>query len=134
MKKILLLIVTIIALSLTACGNSGPSTKINLTMTDFLFSPGEFTVPAGEQITLNVTHDGTVVHDFIIMKYGVDAGHMFDEDDEPNVYWKLKVQPGITESVTFTAPEQPGIYQVVCGMAGHLQSGMVGKLIVTDQQ
>jgi uncharacterized cupredoxin-like copper-binding protein len=132
MKKILTLIVMILALLLTACGNSGPSTKISFTMTDFAFTPNEFTVPAGEEITLHITHDGTVEHNFIIMKYGMDAGEMFDAEDEVNTYWKINVQPDETKTITFVAPEQPGMYQVICGMPGHLQSGMIGKLTVVD--
>jgi len=101
-------------------------------MTDFAFNPNEFTVPAGEDITLNVTHNGTMEHSFIVMKYGTDAGKMFDEADKVNVYWEVDLQPGDSETVLFKAPDQPGTYQIICGMAGHLQSGMVGRLIVTE--
>jgi uncharacterized cupredoxin-like copper-binding protein len=131
-KKLFVLPMLILVLVLSACGNSGPSTKINFTMTDFAFNPNEFTVPAGEDITLNVTHNGTVEHSFIVMKYGTDAGDMFDEDDKTNVFWEVDLQPGESETVYFRAPDQPGTYQIICGMAGHLQSGMVGKLIVTE--
>jgi uncharacterized cupredoxin-like copper-binding protein len=124
----------ILAFALSACGASGSSTKISFTMTDFAFSPTEFTIPAGEEITLHITHNGTVEHDFIVMKYGTQAGEMFDEADQPNIYWEMGLQPGESKTVVFTAPEQPGTYQVLCGMAGHLQSGMVGELIVIDQQ
>jgi uncharacterized cupredoxin-like copper-binding protein len=103
-------------------------------MTDFAFNPNEFTIPAGEDITLKVTHNGTMEHSFIVMKYGTDAGEMFDEADKVNVYWEVDLQPGDSETVLFRAPDQPGTYQIICGMAGHLQSGMVGKLIVTAEQ
>jgi uncharacterized cupredoxin-like copper-binding protein len=134
MKKILTLIVMILALLLTACGNSSISTKINVTMTDFTFSPNGFTIPAGQEITLHITHDGTVEHDFIVMKYGTDAGEMFDEADKTNVFWEMDLQPGDSKTIVFTAPEQPGTYQIICGMTGHLQSGMIGKLTVVSQQ
>ena len=134
MKKILTLIIMTFAVTLTACGASGSSTKINFTMTDFAFSPGEFTIPAGQEITLHIAHDGTVEHNFIVMKYGTDAGEMFDEADKANVLWEMDLQPGDSKTVVFNAPEQPGTYQIICGMPGHLQSGMVGKLIVTEQQ
>ena len=124
----------IFALTLSACGKSGPSARISFTMTDFAFTPNEFTIPAGEEITLKATHNGTVEHNFIVMKYGTDAGHMYDEEDKLNVFFEVDLQPGESKTVTFTAPEQPGTYQVICGMVGHLQSGMIGKLIVTDQQ
>jgi len=133
-KKSLVLLIMTLALALSACGNSGPSTKISFTMTDFAFNPNEFTIPAGEDITLNVTHNGTMEHSFIVMKYGTDAGKMFDEADKVNVYWEVDLQPGDSETVLFRAPDEPGTYQIICGMPGHLQSGMIGKLIVTTQQ
>ena len=131
-KKTVILLMLLAIWVLSACGKSGPSTKLNFTMTDFAFNPNEFTIPAGEEITLNVTHRGTMEHNFIIMKYGTDAGEMFDEEDTVNVYWKVVLQPGDSETVVFTAPEKPGIYQIICGMTGHLQSGMLGKLIITE--
>jgi plastocyanin len=128
------LLIMVLALALSACTKSGLSTKISFTMTDFAFNPNEFTVPVGKDITLNVTHNGTMEHSFIAMKYGTDAGEMFDEADKVNIYWEVDLQPGESETVLFTAPDQPGTYQIICGMAGHLQSGMVGKLIVTAEQ
>jgi uncharacterized cupredoxin-like copper-binding protein len=128
----LVFVIIVLALALAACGKSGPSTRINFTMTDFAFTPNEFSVPAGQEITLHVTHKGTVEHDFIVMKHGTDAGEMFDEEDKVNVFWEVDLQPGDSKTVRFTAPEQPGTYQVICGMMGHMQSGMVGKLIVTE--
>ncbi len=133
MKNILAPSLLILALCLTACGKSGPSTQIDISMTDFAFSPNEFTVPAGQAITLSAAHDGSVVHSFIIMKAGTDAGHKFDQEDQVNVYWTMEIQPGNSESAVFTAPSQPGEYQLLCGMPGHLEAGMIGKLIVVAQ-
>ena len=101
-------------------------------MTDFAFTPSQYSIPAGQQITLHVQHDGTVEHDFIIMKLGADVGMHFNEEDLPNVYWQLKVQPGQSETVMFTAPSESGTYQIVCGMAGHVEAGMIGELSVVQ--
>ena len=131
-KKSLVFLLMLALWALSACGTSGPSTKFSFTMTDFAFDPSEFTVPAGKEITIHVTHHGTMEHDFIIMKYATDAGEKYDEEDKVNVFWEVDLQPGESETVSFTAPEQPGTYQIICGMPGHLQSGMIGKLIVTE--
>ena len=130
MKKFFTLTILLLALALNACAQSGPLTKINVDMTDFAFTPNQFTVPADHEITLQVTHDGLVTHDFIIMKYGTEVGEHFNAEDQPNIYWKIEVQPGISDTFTFTAPDQPGTYQIVCGMAGHVEAGMVGSLKV----
>ena len=89
MKKLHLPVVAILTflLVLTACGGAAaPSTAINVTMTDFQFSPNDFTVPAGQEITLNAANNGSVIHNFVIMKLGQSAGTSFGDEDLPNVY------------------------------------------------
>jgi len=132
MKKTIYFLVILLALTLSACQSDGPSTNLNVEMTDFAFTPNHFAVPAGKEITVNIAHHGSVVHEFIIMKLGTSAGESFDEDDEPNVYELIKVPPGHSQSFTFTAPAEPGKYQVVCGIVGHLQSGMTATLTVVE--
>jgi len=131
MKRLSYLLVVILALLLSSCGEAGPTTTINVTLMDFQFTPNQFTVPAGQEITINVTNTGAVVHNFIIMKLGTTAGATYEEDDDANVYWGEKdIQPGGDLSVTFTAPTEPGEYEVVCRTEGHIASGMIGKLVV----
>ena len=132
-KKTLIYLFLLVLWLLAACANTGPATKVNFTITDFAFTPNEFTVPAGQEITINVTHNGSMQHNFIVMKFGTDAGEMFDEGDRDNVLWEVTLQPGDVQTVLFNAPEQPGTYQILCGMPGHMQSGMLGKLIVTER-
>jgi uncharacterized cupredoxin-like copper-binding protein len=129
----LVLIVMVLALALTACGASGASTNLKVALTEFMFDPSEFTVPAGQEITIELSNNGAVMHDFIIMKYGTTVGDEFDEEDQANVYWEAELEPGTTSTYTFTAPSEPGEYQVVCGVEGHYQAGMVAKLIVVAE-
>lgn len=132
MKKLVYFSLILIVLALSACQSSGPSTKLKVEMTDFAFTPNHFTVPAGEDITVNIAHHGIVVHEFIIMKPGTNAGEHFDEDDMLNVYKSVEVPPGHSQSFTFTPPAEPGDYQVVCGIAGHIESGMTATLTVVE--
>lgn len=119
-------------LILSACsgGAAGPTTEIDVNLMDFKFEPSTFTVPAGQEITLNATNPGAVVHSFVIMKQGQSAGTEFTEEDRPNVYWDVEVEAGGSINTSFLAPEEPGEYEVVCLTPGHLQAGMVGKLSV----
>ncbi|MEO7839463.1 MAG: cupredoxin domain-containing protein [Anaerolineales bacterium] len=130
MKRLPYLLVVILTLWLASCGEAGPTTTITVIMTDFMFQPSQFIVPAGEQITVNTGNTGAVVHNFVIMKLGETAGPMFDEDDIPNVYWEVEIQPGGSTDTTFTAPNEPGEYEVVCRTEGHIASGMVARLVV----
>jgi uncharacterized cupredoxin-like copper-binding protein len=134
MKRTFIIAAVFLSLILVSCGGGGPSTTINVTMTDFQFQPNQFTVPAGQEITFNSTNNGAVVHNFVIMKYGTTAGDMFDEEDISNIYWQVEIQPGGSVNTTFTAPTEPGEYEVVCRTEGHIASGMVAKLTVVPSE
>ena len=134
MKRIDLLAAVLLCLLLTACSGGGPSNTIDVTMTDFQFQPNQFTVPAGEEIKLNSSNNGAVVHNFVIMKLGTTAGDFFDDEDVPNIYWEVELLPGASINTSFMAPSEPGDYQVVCKTEGHIVSGMTAKLIVVPAQ
>lgn len=125
-------VLTILAVFLlTACG--GPQKiEADVDMTEFKFNPSSLTAPAGSEVTLNLSNSGTLEHEYVIMVLGKQATTPFDTDDEPNVYWEKELEKGASESVIFTAPTEPGTYQVVCGTAGHLEQGMQAELIVTE--
>ena len=130
MKRTLIIVAVFLSLMLVSCGGGGASTKINVTMTDFQFQPNQFTVPAGQEITFNSVNNGAVVHNFVIMKKGTSAGPFFDDEDLPNVFWQVEIQPGSSVDTSFTAPTDPGDYEVVCKTEGHIASGMTAKLTV----
>jgi uncharacterized cupredoxin-like copper-binding protein len=129
MKKSLF-VLFVLMFVLTACGSAGPSTTIDVTFTEFSFTPTEHTIPAGQEITINAKNDGAVIHEFVIMKLGQTVGDDFGDEDEGNIYWEVEAEPGATANATFTAPTEPGEYQIVCGTEGHFMAGMVGKLTV----
>ena len=134
MKKYFALLVVVLALSLAlAACSGGASTSLKVTMTDFQFDPMEFTVPAGQTITVNATNDGAVEHEFVIFNFGTDAGEKFGDEDEANIYWEVEVQPGESATETFVAPSVPGEYYVTCGIEGHLEAGMLGKFTVVAE-
>ncbi|MFT3895933.1 MAG: cupredoxin domain-containing protein [Anaerolineales bacterium] len=134
MKKFVFVFVLGLSLILSACGAAKPTTTINVSLTDFQFQPAKFVIPAGKEITLNATNTGAVVHNFVIMKAGTTAGELFDDEDLPNVYWEVEIDPGGEAHVTFTAPSDPGDYQLVCRTKGHLAAGMTGTITVVADE
>lgn len=135
MKKSLRIGVVLLSIILTACGGSNsPTTNLNVTLTDFMFSPTQFTVPAGQEITLDANNSGAVIHNFIIMNLGETAGTEYTKEDDANVYWKLELPAGASTTTTFTAPAEPGEYEVICSTPGHLQAGMVAKMTVVADE
>ena len=127
------LVVIVLSLVLTACGTGGnnASTSINVTMTDFQYTPNTFTVPVGQEISFTATNNGGVEHSFVIMKLGTDITTGFSDKDQANVYCEETAIPtGQTVTATFTAPSEPGTYQIVCAVQGHFEAGMIAKLVV----
>src|SRR3989304_1802626 len=115
MRKLLLITLLLIPLFGSACIPGAPSSKINLEMTDFTFTPSQFTIQAGDLTTIHVSHPGLVEHDVPTKKFNTGVGGHFNEEAQPKVYWEIDVQPGDSQSNPFTAPGVPGTYQIVCG-------------------
>lgn len=126
------LLTTCLAIILSACGGTNnPSTSIKVTMTDFMYLPNAFTVPAGTQISFEASNSGAVAHSFFIMKLGKEVQTHFTAADKSNAYWaQEQVAPGTSAQATFTSPSEAGVYQIVCENAGHFEAGMVAKLVV----
>ena len=123
-----LMIAFLVMLALSGCSSS--TTTLNVNAKDIKFGQTSWDAPAGGEVTLNLKNDGALEHEFVIMKSGTEVTVPFDEDDEANIYWEIKAKPGETASGVFTAPAEAGEYQVVCGIAGHVEAGMTGVLIV----
>src|SRR5829696_4282349 len=134
MKRNLIIAAVLLSLVLVSCSAGGAKTSIDVTMTDFQFQPSQFTVPAGQEISFSSANNGAVVHNFVIMKLGTTAGDFFDNEDVPNVFWEVELVPGASTDTTFTAPSEPGDYEVVCRTEGHIVSGMTAKLIVVPAE
>lgn len=136
MKKVVACVgLLILSVLLAACAKTAmaPSTSIKVTMTDFQFTPNSFTVPAGQEINFAATNTGGVEHSFEIMKLGSEVNANFSDKDQANVYWaQASIPAGQNVNATFTAPDEPGEYQIVCAVHGHIEAGMVGKLNVVE--
>lgn len=131
MKRIATILTSLLIFTLTACGGANsPTTNIDVTLTDFMYTPTQFTVPAGQEIAVDAANTGAVIHNFIIMKLGTTVGTEYTSEDDVNAYWKLEIPAGGSTTASFTAPAEPGEYEVVCSTPGHLQAGMVGTLTV----
>jgi uncharacterized cupredoxin-like copper-binding protein len=101
-----------------ASGGSSGGKTINVSATEFAFTPNKFEGKVGEKLTFKVTNKGTVEHNFVILS-----------PDGSEELTKMTTQPGETKSLEFT-PAQAVTYQIDCNIAGHKEAGMVGELLV----
>lgn len=83
----------------------------------FVITPNVITVSAGENVTLNVTNDGTMTHNLMIP--GLNVGT------------PAAMSPGQNAVVKFTAPMTAGNFTYYCSVDSHRELGMVGTLVVT---
>lgn len=118
-------------------GGDEASTDLEVTTTDFQFSPDSWTVPAGEEISIDIVNEGSVLHEWVLMQPGVSIESEADlpETEEELladfVYVEDEVEAGETKTLTFTAPEA-GTYQIICAIETHFDAGMEGSLTVVD--
>ena len=129
MKKVLVVAVFVLALMLTACGSN--KVTLNVTATDSGYDSTTYTVPAGAQVTVSMTNNGVLQHEFAILKLNQHVTPPFGEKDEDKILWELDgVDAGTIKSDIFTASTEPGSYDVICGIPGHIEKGMVATLVV----
>lgn len=129
---ILLAVVLALAAVLAGCDTGPRTAELEVDMVEFMFEPQSWQVPAGAEVTITMVNSGTVEHEWVLMEQGYTAEVPFDAEDEDRVYWEGEVEPGDTETFTFTAPSEPGEYQVICAIPGHFEAGMIGSLTVTQ--
>ena len=114
------------SLTLAACnGDNGAdpadaTTNIEVLGTDGLaFEPDSFVVPAGQEVTVELTSEPGNEHDLVI------------EDVNGTDIDVVHADPGETATGTFTI-DDAGTYEFVCTVPGHREAGMVGTLEVVE--
>ena len=117
---------------LSACGGSGglgaPAAKISIEMSEFMFTPKELAVYSGQEITLDLHNSGAVEHDFTILKKSAVAKTPFDREKQAgDILAEFRLGAGKSDTFKFTLPE-PGEYEIICVVPGHVEAGMVGKI------
>jgi len=123
-------------LLLGACGDDdsdddagSASTSIDVESRDFGFEPGRWTVPAGEEFTVEFENAGESEHEWAVLKLEEDI-ESESEFEEDKVEFEIEATPAgesVTEAFTL---DEAGTHQVICAVPGHFTAGMEGTLVV----
>ena len=87
--------------------------EVEIVATDFAFSPDEVTVVAEEPVNVTLRNDARGQHDVAL----------------PELGFRVLARGGATASGALTVAE-PGTYELVCSIPGHLDQGMRMTLVV----
>lgn len=130
--------VLVLALAIAGCGGDDEngaggdaSTDLSTVATEYEFDPDEWTVPAGEEVSITLDNQGEIIHEWVVLEEGVsiDSSGDFTED---MALFEVEAEAGEQAEGTFTAPSTPAEHQVVCAIPGHLEQGMEGTLNVVE--
>ena len=124
-------------LVMVSCGGSDvspASTSVEISLTEFAYDEATWTVRAGEEFTLTLNNDGTVIHNWSIVQPGLEISREGDLPADPTeraaIYlFADEVEAGASKDRQLVAPPA-GTYQVICDIQAHFSAGMVGTLIV----
>lgn len=98
----------------------------------FSFSPNKINMKVGQEVTLSIENTDDIEHDLEIigLKAENTHGNKTHNHSQASNRIHLHARPGEKQSVTFS-PAEPGMYQFICTVPGHKESGMVGTIEVT---
>jgi azurin len=159
MRRLPILLLTAMALTVAACGGdqaapgttgaatNGDAREVVITPVgnEMRFQQTEFSVRAGERIRLVMRNTATspaMQHNVVIVdsrdsinRVGqaaltAGAARQYVPDDPAVLAFTPMAAPGQTTEVVFTAPEQPGDYPYICTFPGHYTM-MQGTMRVT---
>jgi uncharacterized cupredoxin-like copper-binding protein len=160
-KRIVFLLVGLIALILVACGGSTPeAVTYDINMTEYAFAPENLEFKVGQEVTLNLTNSGQLVHEIMFGREVMTmdnrpAGYMEDmfevggvepevhqeeeheheHDEEMHEGFMVALPEDGSGTIKFTVSrEMLGQWEMGCFEQDgvHYDAGMKGRVTVTE--
>ncbi len=98
-------------------GGAAAAETIDVALGDIFLAPQQLHALTGSRVTLNVSNTGAIQHDLVVQGGPQTA----------------VLNPGQSESLDLGVL-QAGTYTIFCSIPGHREGGMIGALIVNDDQ
>ena len=110
-------------------GTNATSNNITGTLHEWVVEVDATTAAAGD-VTFTITNEGTIGHEFLVVKTDIavgeiplDGDHFAEPTDGIEVIDEIgEFAKGTTESLTMNLT--PGTYQLVCNLPEHYEAGM----------
>jgi uncharacterized cupredoxin-like copper-binding protein len=129
-RIILVALIFIFLLSGCAAAPRKGVTAIGMTISDGRFSPAQWRITGGAQITLTLSNETQVEHEWVLLKD--PPKDAYSPADDANALFRLTIAPAETRTVQFKSPAAPGEYSAVCAKPGHLEEGESARLLVVQ--
>ena len=143
-----LFVAVFIGLSLLPLAAQADASFTIVGQNDLRYSKDHLRVAPGESVTIKLVNKShlpasAMAHNWVLLKHSADPGAFDDaaQSAPANDYFPQAradqtiahtgmVAGGESDTVTFTAPEEPGDYIYICTFPRHFAAGMKGVLTV----
>ena len=105
---------------------AAPATTAEVVLDEYRFAPT--VLAAGDAEIVRATNLGGLEHSWSVLAEPIESEF---ELAEATVLGEARVQVGQSADVDISGLE-PGRYQVVCVIPGHISAGMVGELVIDE--
>jgi uncharacterized cupredoxin-like copper-binding protein len=99
--------------------------SIDTSLTEMAISVSPDSATAGD-VTFNVTNDGTMPHELVVIKTDKKAGDLPTDSsgtaDETGSIGETEVEPGASSELSLNL--KAGHYALICNLPGHYSAGM----------
>lgn len=117
----------------------GTDRTIDVSMTEFVFSPPDLVVGRGETVGFRVTNEGAVGHEFRLTTDENVAEVMAARDLNDEAVSEVRpdellneLAPGETREILVTFDDEVPYETLVCLIPGHFEAGMQASLTVNN--
>ena len=137
-KWIFRFLIGVLYLGLASCSgsasNTGGTITVTMTADEYSFTSSMTTFVVGQKYHFEVTNNGQVPHEVMLVK-PIEAGTMDMEEMDEMALAHIEeddLPAGATSSMdyTFTEPAPAGTLEFACHLTGHYEAGMVLPIVV----
>ena len=126
-RSMLAIVAVLLLAVLAACGGSGSSNQVNVSLSEFKIQSSQTTFTSGTTYHFVVTNNGKTNHEFMIAQ-PMSSQMPMGEMDKMALYVidQSQLPPGASKSFDYTFPssQMQKSLEFACHLPGHYEAGM----------